>query len=112
MGSVEEKIIEQAIEKDLEIPDRIVNQPVLMLGLELYYIAFTNLSSDRLLAFELGPIPTMAILAYASYYDITGVDASDFLYIIRSMDNAFIQYHDKKQKAEAAKEARRAKKRK
>lgn len=110
MGDIEEKIVKQAAERGLEVPDRIVNQPDLMLGLELYYIAFENLNSDRLSAFELGPIPTMAILNYAKYFDIKDVD--NFLSIVRCMDNAFIKFHDKKQKSKEAAEKRRAKRHK
>ncbi len=97
MGDIEEKIVKQAAEKGLEVPDRIVNQPDLMPGLELFYIAFEDLNSDRLSAFELGPIPTMAILNYAKYFDIDDVES--FKTIIRRMDNAFISFHDKKQKS-------------
>lgn len=112
MGEHEQQIIEQAIDRGLKVPDRIVNQPDLMPGLELFYTAFINLSSDRLSAFELGPIPTMSILNYASYHEIEGVDAQNFLYIIRCMDNVFINFHDKKQKAKAASEKRRANRKK
>ena len=112
MGEHEQQIIEQAMEKGLKVPDRIVNQPDLMPGLELFKEAWENLNSDRLSAFELGPIPTMAILNYARYFDIEGVDAQNFLFLIRYMDNAFIKFHDKKHKAKEAAEKRRAKRHK
>ena len=112
MGEVEEGIVEQAMQKNLKVPERIVNKPVLMLGLELYLIAFQNLNCDRVSGFELGPIPTMAILNYAKYNGVEGIEADNFLYIIRCMDNAFIRFHDKKQKAKDAAEKRKAKRHK
>jgi len=109
MGSFEEGIVNQAISQKTDIPDRVLNQPILMSGLELFFKGFLDLTSDRLSAFELGPIPTMAILSYASYYDI---DSSDFLKVIRDMDNAFIKYHTNKQKRERDRAERAAKRRK
>lgn len=101
-------VIDQAIEKDLPIPDSLANPPQIKFGLEIYWNAFLNLNCDRASSFDVGPIPTVAILSYASYYDIDDVES--FLEVIRRMDNAFIEHHTKKNKRDADRAAKKAKK--
>lgn len=56
---------------------------------EFYINAFSELSSCRQIGMGLGPIPFTAIAEYARIYKVD--DISDFIYIIRVMDNAFLK---------------------
>ena len=91
-----------ALRRQLEraglLDNKIFTGPDLDDGLVFYVEAFARLSSDRLI--EMGPIPTMAILNYALYYDLTREEESDLLFFIRKMDSVFLSHMDEKRKKE------------
>ena len=59
-------------------------------GLVFYVDMFFKLTTDRL--HEMGPIPTMAILNFANYYDFSQEEENDLLFFIRAMDNTFLEH--------------------
>lgn len=80
----------------LPLPARIQNAPELQLGLELYFLAFFELSSCRPIGMDEGPIPWIAIWDYCERLGIEGDQRDDMFYHIRSMDNAYFQYKSSK----------------
>lgn len=98
MGAVEDAIIEQCDKDGRELPPKIANRPELWFGLDLYWKAFWDLTSDRVIGMEEGSIPTMTILQYACYYDF-----NDHLLLqyVRSMDNAYLRHFRAKAKRES-----------
>lgn len=62
-------------------------------GLEFYMEAFRELGSCRPMSMVSGPIPFTAIVEYFRLYGDGEFD--DFLYVIRRMDVAFLEYQAK-----------------
>lgn len=77
------------------LPDRIANAPKLTLGLELYYDAFWELNTCRQTGWAAGQIPWTSIRDYAVTFELDEAQEEDLFYLIRVMDNAFLDYHDK-----------------
>lgn len=80
----------------LPLPSRIKNAPQLIFGLALYLQAFNNLTYSRSYGFVPGPIPWSAIEDYCLKYGLDEEQAQDMHYYIRVMDNAYLEYLDKK----------------
>ena len=78
------------------LPDKIKNAPEILPGLELYYEAFTELSSSRSSGFGVGAIPWMALDRWAERYGLEGDDFERLAIYIRMMDAEFIKYVSKK----------------
>lgn len=80
------------------LPEKIANAPELMLGLELYYSAFWDLTTCRQLGFgAAGAIPWSAIKDYAVAFDFDEEQAEDLFYFIRKMDNAYLEFYKPKE---------------
>jgi hypothetical protein len=63
-----------------------------------YYIdAFHELSSCRSIGMALGPIPFTAIAEYSKLFDVE--DFEEFHYLMRFMDNKFLELEAKKHKS-------------
>jgi hypothetical protein len=58
-------------------------------GFEFYFDAFEELSTSRQVGFSVGPIPFTAIAEYFRIFELD--DFMDFVYIIRKLDNTFIE---------------------
>lgn len=69
---------------------------------EFYFDAFQDLSTCRSIGMGPGPIPFTAIVQYSTLYEIE--DRDDFIYLIRIMDNAFLELVSEKTKAGAPKD--------
>ncbi len=70
--------------------NKAVTSPELNDGLVFYVDIFFKLTTDRL--HEMGPIPTMAILNFANYYNFDQEEENDLLFFIRAMDNIFLEH--------------------
>jgi hypothetical protein len=79
-----------------QIPDRIANRPRLILGLELYFLAWFDLDSERSIGNALGPIPRSKIAEYADEYHLTPEQKEDMIYLVRELDNDFLVRQAKK----------------
>lgn len=64
-------------------------------GLDFYLDAFRELGSCRSGGFDLMPIPFTAISEYSTIYQIG--DFEDFAYVIRRMDDAYLEAQSKRQ---------------
>jgi hypothetical protein len=95
-GPTEAKIIEQAARLKMPLPDAIKNAPTLEFGLELFYTAFMDLSSERSSGWTTGPIRYSVILEYCAAHEITGEQRDDMLYHIRAMDATYLEHSRKK----------------
>lgn len=93
----EKKIIEQCARERRPLPDAIANAPDLWLGLDLFYMAFTDLTSCR--SFSTGgpgPIPWSAIQIYCDAYEIKGEQREDVFYHVQHLDTAYLEWAAKK----------------
>lgn len=96
-GDKEEFLIAQAKKARAPIPERILNRPELLPGLEFIFNAFNDLCSERQMSMALGPIPWSVIDQYARRYNLDSESYEVFKYLIRQMDITFIKfYNDKK----------------
>lgn len=89
-------MIQQCVRRNKPLPKRIANAPELMLGLELYYDAFWDLATCRPIGLGAGSIPWSAIRDYALTFEFDEEQEDDLFYFIRAMDNAFLQFYNKK----------------
>lgn len=76
----------------LPLPDRMQNAPSLLLGLHIYYQAFLDLTSCRMLGLSEGPIPWLATQQYCDMLKLDDEMRDDMHYHIREMDNAYLKY--------------------
>lgn len=81
------------------IPDHILNAPDLQLGLDFYYSAFWTLCSERSVGMGAGSIPWYSIYRYAEINRLDEDDFSDFEYLIRKMDEAYLGHMQKESKS-------------
>lgn len=99
MGQIEKSILEQCYRSKMPVPDKILNSPELLFGLELYYTGFLDLSSCRSFGFAEGPIPWISIMNYANHKGLYDEDADCFVSLISQMDSAYLKYKASKTKS-------------
>ena len=97
-GETEQAILRQCAQLKLPIPDAIANAPILTEGLELYFMAFLDLTTCRSYGMSEGPIPWTAIKDWATYNRLSSIQTEDLFYMVQEMDNAYLNYRAKKQK--------------
>lgn len=96
-GKTEKAILRQCAQLKLPIPDAIANAPILTEGLELYFMAFLDLTTCRSYGTGEGPIPWTAIRDWAAYNGLSAYQTDDLFYMVREMDNAYLDYRAKQQ---------------
>lgn len=74
------------------------------MGLEMYYEAFTELSTCRQQGMGLGPIPWTAIDQYALRHGFEGDGFQYLVRMVRALDDVFLAHSRKKAKEEADRE--------
>lgn len=74
-------------------------------GFEFYLDAFRELSTSRPSGLEIQSIPFTAIAEYFKIYGLDESDFDEFVFIIRLMDNTFLDLNDSANKAEKGKNA-------
>lgn len=99
MGKIEQNIAKQAVRHGQPIPNRILEAPELVPGLQLYLDAFYELDSERSYGFGAGPIPYTIILSYATTYELDAEQTEDLIYFVRRMDAAHLERMAEKNKA-------------
>jgi len=87
----------------MPVPDKFKNKPVIRVGLELYWKAFQDLSTDRDIGMGIGPIPWSAIHAWGSRNRIYGDDFERLLMMIRGLDSVYMDKQAKKSKGKLGK---------
>lgn len=81
------------------LPPQIVNAPRLRAGLEMFYSAFWDLSSDRALGFgSVGRIPWSSIEAWADRHELSWDQREELHFVIRKMDRIYIDHVQKDKK--------------
>lgn len=88
-----------------ETPSALRNKPHLFYHLQWVREAYSHLATTRPPSMAgVLPIPWTAIDRYAERADINGQDDfEDFVSYIRSMDQTFLDFHEKKRKSEESK---------
>lgn len=90
-----DKILNLARVNKMPLPDHIKERPKVMIGLGIYWKAFWELSTCRAIGMMEGPIPWLAMRAYAKDIGLTGLSKMRFYDIIRSMDNEYLSIRSK-----------------
>jgi hypothetical protein len=80
----------------IPLPSKIQNAPVLLPGLELYYIAFNDLMASRMTGFGMGPLWWSTIQQYCDHHGIVGMQAEDMQYHLRELDAVYLTHVNKK----------------
>lgn len=109
-GPVEKQIITQSMRSGMPLPEKIRNAPALELGLDFFFRAWVELGSCRSVGMEEGPIPWDSIRKYCNEYDIVGELREDTFYLVRSMDNAYLDSRREKAKKQQLSQQKGAKK--
>ena len=78
------------------MPDKIANAPELLMGLELYYIAFSDLTSCR--GSPDSQINWVAIKQWAEEHELYGEQREDLFFHVQSLDSVFLDYKVKRAK--------------
>ena len=95
---VEQLAARGALEK---LPPAIRDAPELRLGLGLYWSAFWDLDSCRAIGMGEGPIPWLAIDAYASARGLDAEQRDDLQFFIAAMDRVYLQHLSEKREKES-----------
>jgi len=79
------------------LPGRIENAPDLFEGLELYYYAYADLTTDRPAAFGGAlPMPWSSCARYAQFHGFDYEQFDDLVYFVRALDLEFMAWWDRK----------------
>ena len=89
----------------MPLPDKIRNKPEITTGLDLYWKAFQDLSSDRDIGMGVGPIPWSSLNAWAARNSIRGDDFERFVMVLRGLDNIYMEKQGKKTKGKMGKKS-------
>jgi hypothetical protein len=94
MGKDEEFLMQQARRAGMRnLPDRLANAPEVRDGLQLFYLAFLELTTCRGLGYaSAGPVPWMAVDRYCERHEITGEQCEDMHYFVAKMDEAYLKW--------------------
>ncbi len=87
----------------MPLPDKIKNKPKILVGLEIYWKAFSDLSSDRDVGMGIGPIPWRAIHEWGLRNNIRGDDFERLVLMVRGLDAVYIEKQAKKSKGKMGK---------
>ena len=97
-GKTEANIIEQARKMGMPLPDTIANKPQILVGLEIYWKAFAELSSDRSVGMAEGPILWSSMNMWALRHGIYGDSFDRFVAVIRGLDGEYLNKRSKEHK--------------
>lgn len=98
----ERGIVEQAYRMGKPLPDNIANAPELLLGLDLYFTAFMDLTTERPIGYGEGPIPWSAVRRWCHEHAIIGEQLEDMHYHIRKLDSVYLDHRAEQAKKAAA----------
>lgn len=83
----------------MPLPEKIKNAPVLLQGIELFYMGFMDLTTCRGQGYgSEGPIGWLPIYEYCIAHDIAGEQMEDFFYHVQQLDRAYLEFKAKKLK--------------
>ncbi len=87
----------------MPLPEKIANKPTIGVGLDLYWRAFQDLSSDRDVGMGVGPIPWSAMSAWGARNRIRGDDFERLVLVLRGLDSIYMDKQSKKSKGKMGK---------
>ena len=93
----------------MPLPQKYIDKPELTPGLEFYWRAFWELSTDRGVGMGEGPLPWTAMDRYGLRYDLYDEDFDRFVLVMKGMDLVYMQIRDA-QRTKASKPAKKPKK--
>jgi hypothetical protein len=82
----------------MPLPQAIANAPELELGLDLFFVAFMDLTTCRAIGMAEGPIPWTAVRDYCDELLLEGDQREDMFHHIREMDTVYLKHRAKKSK--------------
>lgn len=82
------------------MPKWLIEKPEILIGLEWYYRAFTDLSTCRSYGMSEGPIPWLAVNEYAIRHRMTHQEFDDLWEVVRKLDAVYIKERAGKAKIE------------
>jgi len=88
--------MEQCLREGLPFPDKIANAPELLPGLELYYLAFMELTDSRQIGMGLGAIPWKVVHDYCEAYGLSDEQTEEMHHHMKEMDAAYLEHHRRK----------------
>lgn len=88
-------MLEQCYQGRRPRPQWLQNAPTLLPGLDFYFVAFNELTTCRSIGMGVGPIPWTVIQEFADREGLDGEERACLLYLIRSMDNAYLDWNKK-----------------
>lgn len=94
--------LDQAVLKGRPLPEWYMEEPPTTEGDEFYLRAFNELATTRQVGLGFGPIPWDKMLAYAQVHGLEQDVTELFIYVVREMDNAFLEYEAERQKSRSA----------
>jgi hypothetical protein len=100
-GPTEQGLIQMCVRERRPLPQALMNAPELQEGLEFYYLAFMDLTTERSIGFAEGPIPWSRIEQWADAHDVYDELREDLHYHIRTLDLAYLEYRAKKSTVES-----------
>jgi len=90
-----------------------MNAPELLFGLDLYWVAYQELTTCRPVAFGGSlPIPLTSVVEYARLYELDEEQTEDLSYVVRRLDEAFLDHERKQSKGNGGKLGHRTKNKK
>lgn len=95
-GPTEQTIITACVRERRPLPAAIANAPELWLGLDLFYVAFLDLTSCRTLGMGEGPIPWTAVGQWCDEQGITGEQREDVRYHVSKLDTVYLEHRASK----------------
>lgn len=114
-GEHDEWLRQAAAERGLDVPEAVRGQPQVPAHLDLYWRAFSALSTDRPLGFGgAGPIPWTAIDRYAARLGLGAEECERLAQIVGRVDEAFLGHMERRQKQrrdEAERQSRKGQRR-
>ena len=88
--------MEQCLREGIPFPDKIANAPDLLPGLELYYLAFMELTDSRQIGMGLGPIPWKVVHDYCDAHDLSQDQREEMHHHIKEMDAVYLEFNRRK----------------
>lgn len=77
------------------IPEALADKPELEAGLDFYWYAFWEMSSDRQIGMAEGPIPWSTMDRWSRRHDIVGDEFDRLLIMIKNMDGVYLKHRAK-----------------
>ena len=87
----------------MPLPEKIKNKPTLNAGLDFYWKAFADLSTDRDMGMGEGLIPWTSVHFWGLRHQVTGDDFERLWLIIRGTDSVYIEKRNLRSKTKMGK---------